>query len=550
MTTILFNAQSPKVYRIGDIYDPDAHGDYPTEDGKVVPSIGSILIDGTALFTVIKVNPITLKTTYKPSTVVTTVGDGGNEILSYGNDKFMLYFDNRNTPTKLIVDSRYSDTSGTGVEYTLVKVDEEGGRKPISLYVDTQDAFAGERIPMVETAIEGIPKCANCYTLDPLVEGEMVELEIYDNAGVLTTIVKLTSKKANVLNDFGSEVNPVVDFIAGASQESGDEWLLYVGQDPDDLAIWLKLVFADGSLQNIAVDNLSCFMYGFDQIESNFPCKKFTVLFKYFLPKKVPTTLPIDLDANFITLTKTVFVDSKTKTNFSKISPMLFWNQTTASWDIKYFAYFQTRDTFEDVTALVTYSGEAFDPSMIGVSQDIVIVVPNNTGDPTVPIEDYTQHITIRLNTPLDMEPYLTSETGDTMNVYGTHAGTIARPVIRYDAALEQYFIPNSLFSSKEVMVNFFYTRAAAPWLAAVETQAPVPTHFTIREITSRRLLLAEPMSMDNYTTTMTFLTTSQNSAAQFVDATVAVEFLTEDSGSYSILYGVPVDVGTGNYNG
>ncbi len=104
MTTLLFSEEGPDIYRLADAYDPDIHGLDPVASGKKIPAIGSFIVDGESYRIVTAVDANTYKYTAVPPKIVQTMGDDG-EIVSYGNDKYMLYYDDRVSPIKLIIDS-------------------------------------------------------------------------------------------------------------------------------------------------------------------------------------------------------------------------------------------------------------------------------------------------------------------------------------------------------------------------------------------------------------------------------------------------------------
>ena len=94
---ILFGERAAGVYLKTEIYDPDIDGSDITSSGKIVPAIGSLIIDITEgrqvqQYTVVAVDQTTYKVTMVPSTYVVDSTTQTDRVLSYGNDLFFLYF--------------------------------------------------------------------------------------------------------------------------------------------------------------------------------------------------------------------------------------------------------------------------------------------------------------------------------------------------------------------------------------------------------------------------------------------------------------------------
>lgn len=544
---ILFGETSPEVYKLEDIYDPDVDGSDVNASGKIVPAVKSILIGSNLeLYVVIAVDPTTYKVTKEPANILNDDSVAEDEIISYGNEEYKLYYDNRVNPIKIVIDSKLRLFGTNSAEYKLYKSTGDSDLS-IAAYLDEEGVISGDRIPMVSSS--GVSYPADCHTLTSLSDGDIVELHIFNGVGMMTTVVLLTCKQATILNDLASGSNPVVEFNASASQSSGDNWMLYVGQAPDHLAIYPEVVYSDGTKEFVPINDLNCFLYGMEDVETNYPGLKYKLILKYFLAANVESTLTEGTD-RFVTLEKWLYVDVKSKYEFSKISVIPIWNPITSKWDLTYFGYYQNRNTFEDITSSITYTtGQEYDPNITMDQQSFQVEITYIPEDGDGSSETHLQPITLTLKTPSDSEPYLILDDPDSSFVYGSIDAIHRRPKIEYDTSLEQYFIPTSSFGTEAIFLENFYTNASPPYLEATEIEAPTPTHFTIREVSSGRVLLAAPVAIDQYTLAFNMLNTG--SVDQFVDTTVIVEFLTEYGSTYNILYGVPVEVltSTTGYN-
>ena len=125
---ILFNDKKPDAFFLSQLYDPDTDGVYVEDNGKIIPKPGSLCIDNQSfiLYAVESVDERFKSTLKRINYVITNEGDDEdeasvNKILSYGNDKFYLFFDNRTKYTKLLVDSKLIVFGTTLKEYRLIK---------------------------------------------------------------------------------------------------------------------------------------------------------------------------------------------------------------------------------------------------------------------------------------------------------------------------------------------------------------------------------------------------------------------------------------------
>ena len=102
---VLFKQEGQHIYDYTNVYDPDVH---PSSSGKIIPAVRSLVVDNRTsewrVLMVESVDPVTFKCTYRdfPYKVI----DRRSMIYNYGNDVFMLYYDNRSTPTRLVVDAK------------------------------------------------------------------------------------------------------------------------------------------------------------------------------------------------------------------------------------------------------------------------------------------------------------------------------------------------------------------------------------------------------------------------------------------------------------
>lgn len=124
---VLFGSKEAGVYLLSNMYDPDIDGEDPNASGKVVPAIGSTIIDDTtvaaafAMYTVVAFDNVRLKATLSPAHILTVEDGGLDRIIGYGNDTFMLYYNDRVTPTELMIDDKLVIFGTNSIQYRLLR---------------------------------------------------------------------------------------------------------------------------------------------------------------------------------------------------------------------------------------------------------------------------------------------------------------------------------------------------------------------------------------------------------------------------------------------
>jgi hypothetical protein len=556
MGILLFRGSEADVYLQSDIYDPDVHGlpqDAP--EGLVVPAIGSIVIVGDTgnrtLWVVDSVEDIELEgeTVKKTHLVPANIIENGittTRLVSYGNDTLMLYYDDRAEYTRCIPDSKFVCIGGNAAEYRLVK-DVGGEITVISLKLDNDGNVEGDRIPIVDSAIPGIRVLTSCHTASDLDDGDLITIQIFDSTGVMTTTAIMTCKRSTILNDLLASTNPIVEFGASANQIDGANFVVYLGQNPEDLTIWPEIVYADGQRELVTVDGVRTFIYGLEDVNSNSVGLQFPILVKHFLAEDVPTTIALGEGVRYLQVEKNILVVPRVYASFSKIGIAPIFNPGTGEWSLVFLAYKRSRDTFAIINPnTITWVGPSFDGTAIGVQQNVTIQIPyiNQAGNTVY----FNQSFTIKVNGIAAAEPFLVADDENTDFVYGEESSQHKRPTVQYDATRETYFIPTSRHSTMQKFLDDFYFRASPPFLEETEVVAPTPTHFIFRNPTNGQVLTPLPVAVSQYDQEMSLATTGGPN--QYFNQQLIVEFLYYNGISYDILFGMSVaPVSEGVYN-
>ena len=330
----------PQVYPLEKIFNPN---NGPSIKGYFIPAVDSLIIEtidvnSKMLYVVVAVNPVTFESDIEP---IGVVSKGGPIVSGYGNQICMLFYDTRQTRTRLVVDEKITFDGGDAANYQLVVTTTDGTKVPISIYVDSQGKVEGSLVPIVPTGVANISRCLNCYTAYPMDPGNTVYLELYDAAGMQISEYRLISRKALILTDFQDTSNPITGFVATANQITGSDWALYLNQNVTALTFWPKLIFQDGSEQLVPIDGKTCFIYGLEDVSTDTPNVDFKIMIKYFLSDNSICSIFDENVNRVLVFEKTIKILPTPLLDYSKISIIPTYDGISKSWTLGYAGYSQ-----------------------------------------------------------------------------------------------------------------------------------------------------------------------------------------------------------------
>ena len=561
---ILLGEQDPDVYLLHQIYDPDIDGVDPSASGKIVPGIGSLVVDMTTtpsltynIWVVESVDdqpiPPATTPTYKSHLVpATSLIDNhllGDKLMSYGNDVYMLFYDERTTPTKLMVGSNLMILGDNSAEYILYKHENDGTKTPISIARNAQGEITGNRVGIVAVQGNAIKRPNDCETAYTMTDNDLITMEVYDSAGVKNMDIILITKRATILNDLSAVDNVITDFDVIANQEKNTgEFVIFSGQNKDDLAVFPEITFSTGHKRVVPVNDASCFMYGWEDIKTDIVGMEYPLLFKYYLAPNVQSTISSGQgQVRWVDTTKKVVIEARSITReVSKISPIPYYDYSNNVWKLKFVAYYRERDNLADVTnELFWRDNTSFDGSSLGDWQDLRIGLHLQTTDGVE--YDYEQNIQVLVDDINSTEPFKLRDNADSVLIFGAQDLDHNRPRLRYDSDSETYTISTAQFPTVAKFVENFFLNANPPWNEPEESISPEPTHFTIRNI-NESPIIPEPMEIEAYSTLTQLSVPEANLPPDiYMQQTLIFEFLEQiNDTQFNVLYGTPVDVRQG----
>ena len=546
---VLFKDKRPDSLFLSQVYDPDLDGPYVDGNARQIPHEGSLVIDDSEtgkgnLYYVASVDSRYKSTLLPCKLLVTEENEEVIKILSYGNDKFYLFFDDRVRPTQLNIDGKLIVFGTRLTEYRLVRTNRDGKEEIISAYIDTNGGYRGERIPLMDIGEKtGAKQLTNCHTfLTTLVDGDTVKAEIYDSTGVLSIIVELFVKRATILNDLSSSNSLIVNFDAYSNQMLGTDFYLYQKQDPTHLFITPRLEYSDGTTEDVTINNIDCFIYGLENFQPSFPGQKQKIMIKKYLTYKQMSSIDQQIGGKkFVTCEKIINIISNETLDGIKVSVVPIYDKNTESYSLKYVAYSDKKDKVLDVTAYVEEATK-FDGTKIGQEQIHIFDVDLSKVFDIDVTNIYRQVCYITLRPYTEFQRYVLSDNSNHTPSYGVDGSTMRRPIIYYDSTIERYFIPTSRFANKEAFLEAFYYNSNPPFDTRETIEPVVPTHFTVRALDTLATIITTPIEIEQYNQAWNI--TRQGDPSMLVGYNVMVEFLQQSAnGEFNILYGAPVDV-------
>lgn len=569
---VLFKQEGQHIFDYTNVYDPDVHGADPAASGKIIPAVRSMVIDNRTssikVYLVKAVDPKTYKVTYMdfPYEVI----DRKSMILNYGNDVFMLYYDNRTTPTRLTVDAKLILFGSNVAKYKLMKGDTVISCAMQSNGSETQYVTgAMDVLEVTDKYVDGIRRCDTCYTTANLVDGDIITLELYDASGLMIADIELIARKATILNTLTSVINPIIAFDATSNQmNAGNEdydWYILKGQSKENLSIYPTIRFSDGTSYVVPQDNVTCFIYGFEDIDTTKAGTKYPLIIKYYVNARYPVASGIGIEAgskHVLTCEKKVKIIEKPTGTLSKVSLVPVWNNATGEYDFRFYAYNEDRTGMTDVTTRIIARNDAgkqvfADGALVSGS----VVFNNFSTVQTFTVKlladtvngytnEYTQTFKVLLNNPqpdengiptaVELWRIINPDNAD--EVYGNNDANYNAPMVYYDAAASIHFLSTELYRDSDEFVDTFYTKASPPALTDLgESAAPYPTHFRFRDL-STNVLLSAAIEVSSYENG--FMLNNFNLDTPVRSGIVIMEFLYRVGGSEAaILFGVPVIV-------
>lgn len=557
----LFTPQNPIVIRIEDLYNPAVTP--PT--GNIIPVVDCLVVDtadNNTIWIVTAVDPNTHASTLAPARMAvsnTNPSESLVSIISYGNDIFRVYYDVRTLPITVRPDKGLVVFGTDVVSYQLVQ-NPGPNQVVLSRHYDASGNYTGTLVPMAQvvglsgTTHPGASYPTACNIQTPLTDGEEVFLEVFNSQGAQIALISAFAKQSIIINE---SITPL-PIITGATilsnqTRSNNEIFIYQGQSISSLGIQVQLIYSNGYTRIVPIDQQKCYLYGVEDFVASYPGLQQTLIAKYFLDSDEAMSLSLaQTSVSFVVAESNLIVISNGLVAGVKISVVPTWNPATNQYNLNFFLYTTTRDVVINVTNLVTLlPSTPFNGAYYGFPQNITLQLDMHLVQPNIyPVSTiYQQSEIITLQPVSTIDRYVIKDTTTAVLTFGKTSTTIQRPAIHYDVSRQQYYIP-SLFPTEDVFLQAFFVNANPPYDTTVETEPPTPTHFQFRDPSSGVLLTSAPIPISSYNTAVSIIGAGPANRYSGLGNNILVEFVEIIGSTTLILYGVPVDVFVGSYNG
>ena len=334
-----FGQRRAGVYLLSEIYDPDNVTSSIQNINKVIPAIGSLVVDDTVgehnlLYVVYSVDAVTHKSTlvragtsliddddntdlrmlfFNPTPVETyyttrdTERQSGTEYYTKSGNTYTLYTGTLVSGTtyyekkmlyNLAIDSRISVYTTSATKYIIYRTTSltsvTGSTEVISqFYKDGDNVIENCFIPMESIVIPSVnnqgqdiacdakrPK--DCYTDIQPVTGDKYLVVVYGEGDHIISQFVLTGHSMSALTDLNRARRVIVGMTVNSTQHDGDNFYILQNQDPREVPFDLVLTYSDNSHEIIPIDNNTAFAIMEENLSSVAEGSEIDVVFKYF----------------------------------------------------------------------------------------------------------------------------------------------------------------------------------------------------------------------------------------------------------------------------
>lgn len=490
------------------VYQPDSRWTtwrmaeiYKGQEGqnKFVPKVRDLVIDTETgeWFIVVDLDITTLIARLEPWSGIENVFNMTDNTLIQGlgggsqYDTYRVYCDKSVTPHVLSADSR-TWIPGSDSAYAKIfrgaDIGPEG--KVISNIYDTSNSFLSHNIPLELAAVNSynnhtIKTVTPCYTMEDLIDGELVTLVVYSDLG------RVMYKRQMVIENTGfiRSVNAAENYIVGVSIKSP-----FLTSEPNSRTLefpmnvplqGLELIgvvtYRDGSTLELPVDGTRFEALGFQHFTSTIIGQTFPVVITYKLQPNEVNYTSTWAGQRHISERYTCRVIRADGAYTGKLFGAPVWIDAANGYRLEWYYYNLDRNFVQNVTPYVTINPNTglFNPKAYGVNQRLSVSVYLDQINPAFKHYKHVQTLDVALlaqGSEVNQDIWQLSFNPDSTPVYGRKNKLIIQTVnenfhrirlmtddITPDGWLQRYFYDSlPLFNPQ------------------IEAEPPKPTHVTL----------------------------------------------------------------------
>lgn len=364
-------------------------------------------IDPTTLIaTLVEVKPNNQSNNLSTNDILFGVGPGTQA------DTYRVYLDSSVTPHILAVDARLK-VAGTMCSYAKIfrgaDVSSLTG-KVISRLYDQAGTLLSQNIPLELAAVDShvnhsIKVVSVCYTGETLIDGELVTVVFYNDAGHVVSkrqlLVENTSfiRSVNAGQKYVSHISLDTPFMS----PTGDGLIEFPLNIPIQALNLMGIVhYSDGTTLKMPVDGTKFRLYGMDQYVSTIVGQKIELVLSYALSSDEIVYGAVTSDGKYVTAPYNIVTTSTDGSYMVKLFGYPVWQNGINGYRMSWFLYNLDRNIKFDVTQYVTFgaNSSAFDPLAYGLLQRLVVNINLKNVSGAFKAYIHTQTIDIVLKQP------------------------------------------------------------------------------------------------------------------------------------------------------
>jgi hypothetical protein len=396
-----------------EIYDPVNN---TSQTAVYVPNVGDAVLDwNQGIFEVTAVDYTTGISTLESWTIPATPGSVDDEDVLLGSgpgtisDSYRCYIDTSTKPYTLCLDGRlrvYGSTASSAVIYIGTDISEAGNI--ISQYYDSNWNLLGQNIPLELVATTDINNQAIKapmvgYTTNPVSDGELLTVVIYDDIGGVLSTAKVIAQNTNFIPSSDASIKYIrsISLDAGPFQNpSNPQDIQYpINMPVANLNLMGVVSYSDGSTISLPVDGTKFKIYGLEQYIATQQGQTIPLVLVYTLSSGEINYIMAPNSSNSITAeysATTLPVDGAYSV---KLFVYPVWQGVTNGYSLQFYLYDLDRQDVYDVTSLVEAggTGPAFQPLVYNTQQNLSYAVQMNQVDSSYTAWRFVQTIGITL---------------------------------------------------------------------------------------------------------------------------------------------------------
>lgn len=302
------------------------------------------------------------------------------------SDTYRVYIDQSVLPHTLAVDARLS-VAGTMVRSAKIFKGSElsGNQKVISAFYDQSGNLLGQSIPLELVAMANgqnfsIQTVPVCYTVEDLVDGEVVTAVFYSDTGHVVSKRQLLVENTAFIRstDVGVKYITAIALESPFLSHSDPKLIQYPMNVPlPGLGLMGVVHYSDGSLLRMPVDGTKFSIFGFEGYVATIVGQKFPLVLKYNLAADEVVYGANVGNGKFMSESFKATTIKADGAFTVKLFGYPVWVSAVEGYRMEWYLYSLERKVVYNVTPWVRFNANThlFNPTAYGVNQNLSVTI-------------------------------------------------------------------------------------------------------------------------------------------------------------------------------